>query len=413
MSAAPPVPLPPVPLPPGLTPAEPRCPHFGTCGGCQYQHIAYADQLTLKRTQLTQLLHDGGFTQPPAISITSAEPYHYRNRIRLRLQHVNGELRAGYNLRGTTDFLPITTCPIAAPILWHTAETLLALATTHRDAAFWLQAAAEVELFTNDALDRVQLTIFCAPRTRAQPGSFARFLTALQQLAPQVAGASANAFDPRTGPTGRTLDAHGAAGLSYQVKSPAESPAADPAIDEIYWVARGGFFQVNRFLLPALATLVTAGRRGRSAFDLFAGVGLFARLLAHNFAGVTAVEANPTATASLAAAFKKLSPNFRAVSQTTLVFLTDAVLQRERPDLVVLDPPRAGAGVEACALIARLAPAQIIYVSCDPATLVRDLRVLANARYRLQELHLIDLFPQTQHLETIAVLSLHPTDAVG
>ena len=85
-------------------------------------------------------------------------------------------------------------------------------------------------------------------------------------------------------------------------------------------------------------------------------------------------------------------------------FLRRAFLQRERPELIVLDPPRAGAGKEVCTLLARLQPAQIVYLSCDPTTLARDLAVLTALDYGLAELHLIDLFPQTYHLETLVVL---------
>jgi 23S rRNA (uracil1939-C5)-methyltransferase len=87
----------------------------------------------------------------------------------------------------------------------------------------------------------------------------------------------------------------------------------------------------------------------------------------------------------------------------TLDFLTRAALDRDRPDLIVLDPPRAGAGLEACELLNRLAPGSMVYVSCDPSTLVRDLAAL-QPHYRVAEIHLVDLFPQTSHIETIAVL---------
>jgi 23S rRNA (uracil1939-C5)-methyltransferase len=375
-----------------LKSAMPQCPHFGVCGGCQYQDIAHTDQLKLKREQLHRLLTEAGLANLPAIEVHAAEPYGYRNRIRLRIHRVEGALRFGYNIRATTDFLPITTCPISAPNLIPAAEALLSLAVDNPDAQHWLNAAAELELFTNDDLSRIQFSLFVAPRTKAPQGSFTRMIAALQQRVPQVAGAKAEAFDPRTGPTGRTLAEHGAAGLNYRVG------------DETYWISRGGFFQVNRFLIPTLVDLVTANRSGAIAWDLFAGVGLFSRILARNFQQITAVESNPIASADLAAALKKLGPQHRAVSETTLAFLQKATVQRERPDLIVLDPPRAGAGLEACALLDRIAAPKIVYVSCDPTTLARDLAALQST-YRIDALHLIDLFPQTSHLETVVHLT--------
>ena len=374
-----------------LAAATPLCPHFGTCGGCQYQDLTYPEQLRIKRARLTGLLNDAGVEAPLNIELHSAEPYLYRNRIRLRIQRIDGQLRFGYNIRATTDFLPIITCPISAPILIQTAEALLTTASEDRDATFWLNATAEVELFANDDLTRVQLTLFCAPRTRSPQGSFIRMLTALQTRAPQVTGAAAVAFDPRTGPTGRTLAEAGATGLNYVVAN------------ETYWITRGGFFQVNRFLLATLVHLVTDNRTGALAWDLYAGVGLFSRVLARHFTRITAVEANPIAATDLRTALSKLNLNHSTIESTTLDFLRRAVLDRDRPDLIVLDPPRAGVGIEAGDLLNRIAAPGIVYVSCDPTTLARDLAILQSL-YTITTLHLVDLFPQTSHLETIVVL---------
>ncbi len=374
----------------------PRCPHFGACGGCQYQDLAYEEQLALKRTRLRELLGQAGVDMPGEIAVHSSRSYSYRNRIRLRLQRIDDVMRFGYNRPATTEFLPVSECPISAPVLIQTVEALLAAAKVDRDAQHWLNAAAEVELFTSDDLSRVQLTLFCAPRTKAPQGSFNRFLKALQQIAPQVVGASAAAFDERTGPTGRILAEAGVSGLNYRVG------------DETYWITRGGFFQVNRFLLHTLVELVCLDskqpRNGSLAWDLFSGVGLFSRVLARSFTQVTAVEANPTSIADLRAAFAKLGPPFQAVESAALDFLRAAALQRDRPELVVLDPPRAGAGLEACTLLARIAPQQIVYVSCDPTTLARDLAAL-QPTYEIAALHMVDLFPQTSHIESITVLS--------
>jgi 23S rRNA (uracil1939-C5)-methyltransferase len=193
----------------------------------------------------------------------------------------------------------------------------------------------------------------------------------------------------------------GAPGLNYSV-SPLEPGTQNLQAAATYWVPRGAFFQANRFLLPQLLSLVTSGRSGSSAWDLYAGVGLFSRALARGFDQVTAVEIAEPATSALAAT--KL-PNLRAAKSTTLDFLRAAVLQRDRPDFIVLDPPRTGAGPEVSALLARIAAPALIYVSCSPQTLAVDLAVLAASGYSVAELHLLDLFPQTTHIETVAILT--------
>jgi 23S rRNA (uracil1939-C5)-methyltransferase len=395
---------------PAVERVTPRCPHFGICGGCQYQMIDYHEQQNVKRMILRDLLHAKGLDLSLGgtydIPVHAAEPYAYRNRIRLRIQPHAATPRLGYSLPNSTDFLPITTCPISAPGLFSTAESLLTAAATDRDAAFWLAAAPEIELFANHDLTRIQITLLCAPRTKSLPGSFDRAFAAFQTHAPiQIAGLGAIASDPRTGPTGRTLASAGSPGLNYAVQIP-DGPA------ETYWITRGGFFQINRFLIPTLVRLVTQNpdntpRTGALAWDLFAGVGLFTRLLARHFTQVIAVEANPTAAADNRAALAKLSPTHQAIESTTLDYLRRAILDRDRPSLVVLDPPRAGAGLEACDLLNRIAPSTIVYVSCDPTTLARDLAAL-QPHYEITHLHLLDLFPQTSHLETIAILRRRP-----
>ena len=120
-----------------------------------------------------------------------------------------------------------------------------------------------------------------------------------------------------------------------------------------------------------------------------------------------AVEAGAEAAASLAVASRggKGGAAFSAVQSVTLDFLRARVLERERPELVVLDPPRAGVGVEGAELLARIAAPRVVYVSCDPETLARDLAVLTRSVYRVQAGDLVDLFPQTYHIETVVHLA--------
>ena len=168
---------------------------------------------------------------------------------------------------------------------------------------------------------------------------------------------------------------------------------------ETYWVSRGNFFQVNRRLVSQLAELVTTGRNGKLAWDLYAGVGLFARILTRQFTEVVAVEAAADDLATNLRGF-----NARAVTATTVEFLRQAALERERPDLIMMDPPRAGIGGEVSALLSRIKAPEMIYVSCDPTTLGRDLRQMIDSGYKLNQLHLVDMFPRTFHQETMAVL---------
>jgi 23S rRNA (uracil1939-C5)-methyltransferase len=466
----------------------PQCPHFGPCGGCQLQHLAYAAQLRHKAEQLRALLAkddllslDSGAeasasTRLPEIQVHASPPFAYRNRIRLTLAEVDGQLRAGYLSRpadkaacptsGFSDvglpndddlnanpetpgiaFLPITQCPIAAPILWRAAEAFLALA--NRQSSLWLRspqhALDQLELFTTADESRLQLSVFLRSRAKSRkkagcPTSgfsdvgpaFTALCESLRTRIPELTGAgsfllppkstqrSRRAEQPRPGPT------WGSPGLSYTIPSHFEAVILSAAqnlcssslplpvpqlttnnqqLATAFWVPRGAFFQINRFLIPELLALVTAGRSGQLAWDLYAGVGLFSRALAPHFAHITAVEIAEPAASALAATGLV---NLRAVKATTLDFLRAAVVERDRPSLVVLDPPRSGAGPEVCELLARIAAPTLIYVSCSPEVLPSDLQTLttlAASGYAIAELHLLDLFPQTTHIETVAILT--------
>lgn len=366
---------------------QPRCRHFGVCGGCQYQHAAYPLQPEMKRAILGETLERAGVHDLPPIQPHADAPWEYRNRIRLRVEAGSaGEILLGYNLRGTDQFLHITECPISAPVLWRCALALQQFAAEDTHAAAWLHATAEVELSCTNDQAGVQVLLLLR---NGGPRDINNFGAGLQRRLPELRGAGAVFASVRGRAAPRAQAAWGADGL------PMEAGGLG------YWVSRGSFFQINRTLADTLSKLVIDGRRGALAWDLFAGVGLFARGLAESFGEVVAVEASPGSSRDLELARRA---RVRVVGQPVLAFLRGAVLQRDRPDLIVLDPPRAGVGAEAARLLTGLRPREIVYVSCDPATLGRDLRAMVDSGYNLAELHLVDLFPQTFHLETVAVL---------
>lgn len=197
------------------------------------------------------------------------------------------------------------------------------------------------------------------------------------------------AADGRPGHPARTLAKWGSASIPYS------------AAGFDYRVDHGAFFQVNRWLVDGLVECVTGGQSGALAWDLFAGVGLFARKLTETFAKVVAVESAPPAVNALEANLKGTTGV--GVRAETLAFLR-GVKPDVRPDLIVVDPPRTGLGAEITTLLAGIGAPSLVYVSCDPATLARDLRALTASGYSMASVTLADLFPQTFHLETVVQL---------
>jgi 23S rRNA (uracil1939-C5)-methyltransferase len=172
-----------------------------------------------------------------------------------------------------------------------------------------------------------------------------------------------------------------------------------------YRVGHLSFFQVNRFLIDELMRDVVGEYKGELALDLFAGVGLFSVPLAANFKRVIAVEGNVAAVRDLEINLKE-TPTARARHSEVESFLAR---WKEKPELVVLDPPRAGISDVAAKRLRDIGADAIAYLSCDPATLARDLAVLTKegepgSRYKISKLELYDIFPQTYHIEALATL---------
>jgi len=166
-------------------------------------------------------------------------------------------------------------------------------------------------------------------------------------------------------------------------------------------VSAGSFFQTNRHLTDVLLNLVTKSRSGDVALDLYAGTGLFTLPLSQNFREVVAVEAAPFSFFDL----KRNTPsNVRAVHDITERFL-HGVEDGRQFDLIVVDPPRSGLGEQVAKSLGSLLTPRLTYVSCDPSTLARDLKVLLAAGFQVEQVHLVDLFPQTFHIETVVQLT--------
>jgi 23S rRNA (uracil1939-C5)-methyltransferase len=360
------------------------CTYFGECGGCHYQHASYAQQLEIKKLILQETLERARLSEIPEIEILTAEPFHYRNRARFHLDRATSMLC--YKKRGSHANLPIDACPISAPVI---EETLAAL---NVNSVQWQLAKHfdEVECFTNGS--GLLLTFWMARNAGAARSTLEALWPKLKAELPLLAGAAVFSAE-RENQRARLLATAGEQAVTYQ------------AADESYRVSLGSFFQVNRFLIDPLANLVTQGTSGALAWDLYAGVGLFARRLASYFGQVVAVESAPSSVQDLRHNLSGATQ--RVVASTTLDFLRRAQsVAKERPDFVVVDPPRAGLGKDVTALLGELRPQSITYVSCDPATLSRDLKSLLDSGYSFKQLHLVDMFPQTFHMESVAMLSL-------
>jgi 23S rRNA (uracil1939-C5)-methyltransferase len=369
----------------------PGCEYAPQCGGCQYQHANPGYQLQMKLEILKETLQRAHLPVPGAVGSLAGPPWGYRNRIRLHVTKVPS-IGLGYRQRGSHNLLPVTHCPIAAPLL----EEALAAVVHIAGETGLAHLCDEVEFFTNSEQDALLVSLWPGqqqPR-RTRERALEEFAERLHKQLPLLTGVGL--FLPYE-PAGQ-ITHWGQRSLTYTVSG------------HSYQVSLGGFFQVNRFLLPGLLELVlgdgSGGKRsGRLAWDLYSGAGLFARAL--DFENVTAVESAGFSADDLK--HNLAGKPHRVVRSSTLDFLRSQTRgpSQATPELILVDPPRAGLGKEVCTHLASIAASTIVYISCDPATLARDLQTLLQSGYFLQTIHLVDLFPQTFHLETVAVLAQH------
>ncbi len=333
------------------------CPVFGECGGCQLQHLRYDAQLAWKSEVVRGLLREiGHFEQPPLLApVPCDDPWHYRNQMRFS---VNREGRPGLTARGTHRVLPLSACPIAH----ETINTAL-------------------RILNEQVNPRPQVLVRCAAATK-------QVLLQPQQSA-------------------ETLAKFAAAGLEVCAETMEERLHG-----ETFRIRPSSFFQTNTAQAEKMAQMVLDGlfpateqaARPSTVIDAYCGVGTFALLLARRAARVIAIEES-------ASSIKDARWNLRAAENVEILQgkVEDLLPALSEPiDGLVIDPPRAGCQRPVLDALARNPVRRIVYVSCDPSTLARDLNILCHeyTTYRLRSVQPLDMFPQTAHIECVAVLEL-------
>lgn len=379
----------------------PHCRYFQHCGGCHYQHTSYEHQLDIKVAILKENLRRMAKLELDDIQMHASPPWNYRNRSRFKVQ--SSPFAIGYFKFNSHELLPVQECPISSPLINRAIGKVWEMGKA--------DGVEEIEFFANAEDTQLLVEVY---------GDAQRFAKELKGAVPEIfgivmstSGAKTRQVYRRNGtaeavPRPKASDAKRvgkAAALPKVFGSTRADGDASPPSQAItyntrlasYRVSAGAFFQVNRHLTDELVTLVTEGRSGRTALDLYAGVGLFSSVLSREFERVVAVESSPISYADLQ---YNSAANVKAVRSMSEQYLKN-VSGKLQPDLVVVDPPRSGLGDSVIHSLVNLGAPRMIYVSCDPATLSRDLGGLLKAGYRVEQAHLVDLFPQTYHLESV------------
>ncbi|MCC5874525.1 MAG: class I SAM-dependent RNA methyltransferase [Gammaproteobacteria bacterium] len=338
-------------LEPGPDRVQPACAAFGRCGGCAWQHIDYPAQVEAKAAILDNALERiGGLDLPGPVVVTpSPEPYEYRGRARLLVQ---GH-RPGYRRAASDDHIAVEDCPVLAAPLRTALRQLIAARPANGE---WELALGEADATHPEGVRVLHLD------------------------------------DPE----------HGGAPLTLRAR------------DHQVQIAAGGFAQANPLLFDALIEAISnAVGSGERLLELYAGAGFFTLPLASRFQQIVAVESDAAAVANLQSAAAAAGiEHIEAKVADVESFLAPgqpgqyaaSLPSRFTPEVVFMDPPRAGLGHAVTTRLCAPGPGRLVYLSCDPATFARDLGHLHEGGWRLQSVAGFDLFPQTPHIEGLAVL---------
>jgi 23S rRNA (uracil1939-C5)-methyltransferase len=335
---------------------EAPCPVFGTCGGCQLQHMRYEAQLKWKYSAVQQLLLDiGNFSDPPLLDTVPCDiPWHYRNHMRFS---VNRNGQPGLTARGSHRVLPLTNCPIAHEKI----NRALNIINEQENAR------PQVLIRCSDASNQILINPIPTPA-----------------IAQQISDA----------------------GLELHSETMEEVLAS-----ATFRIRPSSFFQTNTVQAEKMVQMVRAGLLQSATneqldkltiVDAYCGVGTFARVLAQHVGKVIAIEES-------ASAIKDAQWNLRDVNNVEILKgKVEDMLPNlaTRIDGLVIDPPRAGCQQVVLDALVRNPVTRIVYVSCDPSTLARDLNILCHLHpiYQLRSVQPLDMFPQTAHIECVAVL---------
>jgi len=355
-------------LDPSADRVAPRCGHFGYCGGCHWQHAAYARQLEIKREVVASAWERAGLRLPPDTPVLGMEdPWRYRIRGEFEAARYGEETRFGLHRLRSHAIFGIESCPI-------------------HDERIERAVLAFGQAVTELGLEGAQTLMLTAEPTGA--GLLWRLTFR---------------GEPRRRPPERLAE--------LVAERLADMALLDDAMTLEFWdlsfrVRSDSFVQTNyrqMLVLYELALEMLGAGGSDRVLDLYSGIGTIALSVARQAAAVTAVEENPRAVqlAVLAAKINGLRNVHHLPGQV------ETVLRQVRlgdHEAAILDPPRAGCAPEALAELLRLQPARVVYVSCEPSTHARDLAALVRGGYRVRRAAVVDMFPETYHIESVALL---------
>ncbi|WP_227738810.1 23S rRNA (uracil(1939)-C(5))-methyltransferase RlmD [Waddlia chondrophila] len=370
---------------------DPVCPLFGRCGGCQVMHLNYSSQLERKRQRVVDAFERIGKLMDVEVlpCVPSPLPLKYRNKVQAPIRQKKEGLSIGFYARNSHHLVDVDLCYIHCALGQRVYERSVALLKSSGISKEKLR-----HLIIKTAVKTEQALVVIVTGTD-QKKSLARLAEEIQRQCPEVKGVIQN-VNPHL---------HNVVlGKTFEVLS-GQGWMEEEILDLRFYVSPASFFQVNPAQAEQLYRQVIDWaelKGGERVLDAYCGVGTLSLLLARKAGRVVGVECVPQAIAD---AERNASLNCLANVSFVCAEAEKWIQSAERMDLVVLNPPRKGCHPEMIKAIGKMRPTRLIYVSCDPATLARDLAMLQESGYKIDGACPFDMFPQTAHVETVVKLS--------
>ena len=379
----------------------PCCPNFGICGGCDFLHMDYSMEIAIKKQRVEDAMRRIGGFEIEDISILPAEnPYGYRNKVQFPVSVANGRFEAGFYRARSHTLIPVENCCIQFPQAAGIARTIIAWMRKYNIRPYD-EATGEGyirHLYFRQAKNTGQIMVCLVVNSDELPKT-RQLIDTLNTLHPQISTVLlninkeqgnvilGNTFEVLCG-SGKIVDK--LCGLEFEISAASFYQVNHDQTEKLYQIA------VKNAMLSGTETLL----------DLYCGIGTISLVMSRYAARVIGIEIIPDAV-------RNASNNAKRNGISNTEFLCeDAGAAAKRfaeqgihPDVIMLDPPRKGIMASTVDAICRMAPSRIVYISCNPATLSRDLHNLCQKGYKLSSCQAADLFPRCKHVETVVLMS--------
>lgn len=380
---------------------EPACPHFGHCGGCDTWHMSYAEELRFKLDRVNSALkHIGGQTLEAKDILGCDEPLRYRNKAIFSVSELDGTPHYGFFQPRSHDLVPVDTCLIQSELSCRAADAVTEFMAENSVPAYDEVSGkgAVRHVFCRQSRNRSQAVV-CIVAARGFGAKTESLVAFLRERCPELTGIVLNINKTR-GNTVLAGDFHTLWGSQNIV---------DDLCGSEFEIAPQAFYQINPPQAERLyekALEYACGGNADLALDLYCGAGTISLCLARSFDKVVGAELVPQAIENaIENARRNNIDNASFICGDAGEAAAAFAAQNTRPDAVVVDPPRKGMSESAIAAVADMRPPRIVYVSCNPATLARDVARFEAFGYTLTAATAVDMFPRTSHVETVALLS--------